>query len=169
MQSLDVMDKAIKERDETIEDLTSRLELAVETIEMERKQQRLRRQIIFPSSRPAASSQSMRDTGNSGESGGVSASPRYRPLAPLDPGKDELERILKSKEVARKAQLSLRAAMLQSAVRERALQLRVDELERELSEAKMITRLQNGEDVLDVDECLENGISLGHATSTSSL
>jgi hypothetical protein len=46
--ALDHADEAIRERDELIVELSMRLERTMETLEMEREQQRQRRQIIFP-------------------------------------------------------------------------------------------------------------------------
>jgi hypothetical protein len=44
---------AIRSRDAVIDDLAARLERALDTIVIEREQQRHRRQIIFPTQRPA--------------------------------------------------------------------------------------------------------------------
>ena len=46
--SLERAEKAIRERDERIGDLSTQLERALETLEIERERQRQRRQIIFP-------------------------------------------------------------------------------------------------------------------------
>ena len=49
--NLDGVDRAIKTRDKIILDLSARLERALNCVEMEREQQRQRRQIIFPAQR----------------------------------------------------------------------------------------------------------------------
>ena len=46
--SLDIADAAISERDTLIQDLTTRLEEALTTLDQEREQYKLRRQVIFP-------------------------------------------------------------------------------------------------------------------------
>mmetsp|Transcript_35972 Transcript_35972/g.75735 ORF Transcript_35972/g.75735 Transcript_35972/m.75735 type:complete len:1073 (+) Transcript_35972:267-3485(+) len=133
-QILDSMNSAIEERDAKIDDLSNRLGLAVETIENERKQQRMRRQIIFPSSRQSPSTNLERKDSDTS----APSSPHIRPNnMVLEPPKvDDLERIQRTKDAARKAQLSLQAAMVQSATREKEMQLRLDAMERELVEAR---------------------------------
>jgi len=160
---LDSIDRAMKDRDETIEDVSNRLELAVETIENERKQQRMRRQIIFPPSRSLSSSSTslpqhapkldmVNGLGRqlSGEIHGMSSSstnandapssPHYRPNSmqsePTKTDIDYLERIQKTNEVAKKARMSLKATMVQSAARENATQSKLKCMERELAEAR---------------------------------
>eukprot|EP00571_Detonula_confervacea_P011505 CAMPEP_0172306378 /NCGR_PEP_ID=MMETSP1058-20130122/7456_1 /TAXON_ID=83371 /ORGANISM="Detonula confervacea, Strain CCMP 353" /LENGTH=1113 /DNA_ID=CAMNT_0013018233 /DNA_START=201 /DNA_END=3542 /DNA_ORIENTATION=+ len=144
---LDSIDSAVKDHDTTMDDLSSRLVLAVDTIENERKHQRMRRQIIFPQSRQ--SSQSKLDT-NSVKSGdsinSAPSSPHYKPNTISNPSKvvDELERIQRTKDIAAKAQLSLQVAMVQSATREKAMQSRLDAMERELAEARRAIMADTG-------------------------
>lgn len=172
---LDSIDQAVKDRDRTIDDLSNRLELAVETIENERKHQRMRRQIIFPSSRPSPSQSNLerRDSGKPGDNNNTSApsSPHYRPNVSLElPKVDDLERIQKSKEVAQKAQMALQAAMVQSATREKEMQLRLDAMERELAEAKsMMADSSQGEVHVPLLEMEGGGMSIRRSSSTTSL
>lgn len=175
MVMLNSIDKAAKNQDGTIDDMSSRLELAVETIENERKQQRMRRQIIFPSSRPSPSQQPLQimDTGKSSGDGSAPSSPHYRPNTQLDLASkaDDLERIQRSKEVAQKAQMSLQAAMLQSASREKAMQSRLEAMERELAEARAMAAAGVGHDHSDMLVPLEMervGMSIRRTSSTTS-
>ncbi|KAL7540178.1 hypothetical protein ACHAWF_006614 [Thalassiosira exigua] len=160
-------DQAAKEAEMTVDELSSRLDLAVETIENERKQQRMRRQIIFPNPRPSL------DAAKPGD--GAPASPRHRPNSVEPPRVDDLERILKSKEAAKKAQMSLQTAMLQSAAREKAMQSRLEAMERELAAAKAAAS-DGGDD--DYGYQLETqtpvkweggGMSIRRTSSTTSL
>jgi hypothetical protein len=50
-RGLDRADDAIQSRDRMITDLSSKLEQSLDLLELEREQQRQRRQIIFPASR----------------------------------------------------------------------------------------------------------------------
>jgi len=128
------IDRAVKDRDATTDDLTVRLELAVETIKNERKHHAMRRQIIFPSTRPSLE---RRDTDCSNQS--APASPHYRPnMVSECPREDDLERIQGTNEVAQKAQMLLKEAMLQNAKREKAMQLRLNAMGRELADAKAV-------------------------------
>jgi len=131
---LDSINRAVKDRDATTDDLTVRLELAVETIKNERKHHAMRRQIIFPSTKPPLE---RRDTDCSNQS--APASPHYRPnMASECLKEDDLERIQRTNEVAQKAQMSLKEAMLQNAKREKAMHLRLNAMERELADAKAV-------------------------------
>ena len=154
---LSSIDKAVKDRDDIIADFSARLELAVETIDNERKQNRVRRQIIFPS-RPGT------PPGKPPGDNSAPSSPHHRPsvmLSEQSSGVDDLERIQKTKEVATKAQMSLEAAMVQSAAREKAMQLRLDAMERELAEARA-DRGGSG-------SCQEDGMAIRQVSSTASL
>lgn len=51
-KGLDGADRAVKTRDSIIDDLSGRLERALDMLALEREQQRQRRQIIFPTQRP---------------------------------------------------------------------------------------------------------------------
>lgn len=172
---MDGTDEAVAWRNEALSDLTSRLELAMETLESERKQQRQRRQIIFPSSRtppPAEGNGGGHNRTNSNEFGNAPASPYHRSNSAGEPPRAELERLQRSKEMARKAQLSLRVAMTQSATREWQLQSRCDKLEKELAAAQSVLASVGGDksgSQIDVDLCMEAGVSLRRATSISSL
>jgi hypothetical protein len=53
-KGLDGADRAIQKRDTIITDLASRLERALDTLDLEREQQRQRRKIIFPMARVSA-------------------------------------------------------------------------------------------------------------------
>ncbi|KAL7472195.1 hypothetical protein ACHAXS_012578 [Conticribra weissflogii] len=171
---LDVMENALKERDQVVEEISSRLDLAVETIETERRQQRMRRHIIFPSNR-TTSSNNIRENGNHSisDQSGMPSSPHHRPAAASteQAQKNELERIQKSKELAKKAQISLQTSMIQSAVRERELRKRLENMERELAEARATSKLLSGnvEGSKGVSDYLEFGLRLTRAKSTSSL
>lgn len=55
LKGLDGADRAVQMRDAIIVDLTGRLERALDMLELERAQQRQRRQIIFPNQRPSQS------------------------------------------------------------------------------------------------------------------
>jgi len=171
---LTVMENALKERDKVVEDISSRLDLAVDTIETERRQQRMRRHIIFPSNR-TTSSHNIRENGNHSLSdlSGMPSSPHQRPVAASteQAQKNELERIQKSKELAKKAQNSLQTNMIQSAARERELRKRLEVMERELAEARIALKLNkdNTDGSTGASDYLELGLSLKRATSTSSL
>jgi hypothetical protein len=54
-QRLDRSDDVIRSRDRMIVELSSKLERSLDQLEMERTQQRLRRQIIFPAVPPTSS------------------------------------------------------------------------------------------------------------------
>ena len=61
-ETLDVANAALTEKDSIINDLTIRLQQTLDTLELERYQQRQRRQIIFPNrSRQDNTSQSMHE------------------------------------------------------------------------------------------------------------
>jgi hypothetical protein len=55
-KGLDGADRAVQTRDSIIVDLAGRLERALDMLELEREQQRQRRQIIFPTQRPSQKS-----------------------------------------------------------------------------------------------------------------
>ena len=173
---LDFVESAIQERDAVIDDLSSRLELAVDTIEHERRQQRLRRQIIFPSSSrpspPPHPELERRHTGDLSHSSDPSSNGRLH--VDLRPNADDLERIHKPKEAARRGQMALQAAMVQSATRKNALRLRVDAMERELVEARaMIDDSKHSQESALAPEmeargmlirCISSSVSLGSAS-----
>lgn len=154
--ALDLFDKAMKARDGTIEDLSNRLTIALEEVETNRLPN-MRRQIIFPSSR-TTSSQSATDV--LGEVGSAPPSPKIR-RSTCSEGEDGFEHD-NSAKLAEKAQLSLEAAMVQSAAREQMMQRQLDALEQELAQARAVLRNTG-------DQYLEAELSLKHASSNSSL
>ncbi len=154
--ALDLFDKAMKARDGTIEDLSNRLTIALEEVERNRLPN-MRRQIIFPSSR-TTSSQSATDV--LGEVGSAPPSPKIRGST-CSEGEDGFEHD-NSAKLAEKAQLSLEAAMVQSAAREQMMQRQLDALEQELAQARAVLRNTG-------DQYLEAELSLKHASSNSSL
>ncbi len=102
----------------------------------------MRRQIIFPGSRQQQPLPQLDATINHnkskqsiGGSNGSSAhsSPHLSPHISYTGVEDYLDRTHKQKEIVQKAQLSLKAAMVQSALRERDMQSRLDGLERLLN------------------------------------
>jgi hypothetical protein len=162
VQKLDTNGKTAMERDEVVEDLSVRLDLALRTIENERRQQQQRRQIIFPTaSRPSSATRSNSDISSAPSSPHHPRIPAAEPITSVE----EFELIQKSKEVARKSQLSLRASLTQTSVREKAMQRRVEILEQELSETKL--RSSALRDALDIGEIA--GVDLKHSSSTSSM
>lgn len=162
VQKLDTNGKTAMERDEVVEDLSVRLDLALRTIENERRQQQQRRQIIFPTaSRPSSATRSNSDISSAPSSPHHPRIPAAEPITSVE----EFELIQKSKEVARKSQLSLRASLTQTSVREKAMQRRVEILEQELSETKL--RSSALRDALDIGEIA--GVDLKHSSSASSM
>lgn len=126
LQTLADLNRSRKDQDAIIRDLSSRLELAMKTIDAERRQQQQRRQIIFPSSR---------QNSTSGENS--PSSPHLKAVAVAETAKaEDLVEAIKqtSKETARKYQTIVDSAMAQSAAREKELQDRINALERELRE-----------------------------------
>ena len=106
---LDNADSAIQMRDAVINDLSGRLERALDLLVLEREQQRQRRQIIFPS----------RATNSDGRHG------------------DELEAELRStKEALRVSQAAEESIKHESEKKEVAFLLRIDQLERQLDAAR---------------------------------
>ena len=102
----------------------------------------MRRQIIFPGSRQQQPlpqldatinyNKSKQSIGGSNNSSAHS-SPHLSPHLSYTGVEDYLDRTHKQKEIVHKAQLSLKAAMVQSALRERDMQSRLDGLERLLN------------------------------------
>jgi len=126
LQTLIDMERVRKDQDAIIRDLSLRLDLAIKTIESDRRQQQQqRRQIMFPGSKTNS-----RDNSPS--------SPRLKAEVFSESNKVEyLETIkLTSKEMARKYQLLLESSMTQSALREKELKDSVEALEQQLIEAK---------------------------------
>ena len=170
---LDFVENAIKKRDATINDLFPRLELAVETIENERKQQRMRRQVIFPSSSrqsPSAQTRSEKKDTCDGSNCSESFSPNGIPDTSICLTADYLERIHKPKEEARKAQIVLQAAMDQNSVKKNEMQLRFNAIERELAEARSAIRnLNDSQKSTMALEMEERGMLIRSISSTTSL
>ena len=141
---------AIKHRDQIIDDMARRLELAVTTIEGERKLQIMRRSIIFPQSRPQPSSPSSLQHKSSGSNNeGVG-----NHTASLDSASNVndfyLQELKKSKEISAKALVALDASFVQSASREKKLQYRLGMLELELAMVRQgvsASRISSGQDV----------------------
>lgn len=158
--ALDLFDKAMKSRDETIEELSKRLTVALEEVEsMRLASTSMRRQIIFPPSRPSRSLSNQSDPfGDAGSS--APPSPKIR-RSMCSEGEEGSEHDDSTKRL-KKAQLSLEAAMAQSSDREKAMQSQLDALEEELEQARVI--------IQDSDEnYLEAQLSIEHKSSNSSL
>jgi len=125
-QLLHSTETKIKVRDEVIADLSTRLELAAKTFEKDYRHIQSPRRQIFPHS-PSTSRQNSFSGDNT-----PPTSPAKSNIKP-----DEyLEQVKKSEDVALKAKQSLEVAMAAHSTRERALQSRVEALERELAVAR---------------------------------
>ena len=112
-KGLDGADKAIQTRDAIILDLAGRLERALDTLDVEREQQRQRRQIIFPTARASSAKASSTDIG------------------------DELESDLKeTKEALRESLSAMDAMRHDSQNNEIAWKVRVESLERRVDAAR---------------------------------
>jgi len=157
--TLDLFEKAMKSRDETIEDLSKRLTVALEEVENIRlTNTSMRRQIIFPPSRPSRTMSNPSDP--FGDAGSAPPSPKFR-RSMCSEGEEGSEHDDITKRL-KKAQLSLEAVMVQSSDREKAMQSQLDALEQELEQAREIFR--------DSDEhYLEAQLSIEHKSSNSSL
>ncbi|KAL7519815.1 hypothetical protein ACHAWX_004568 [Stephanocyclus meneghinianus] len=168
LQSLTEMERIRKDQDNIIQDLSLRLDLAMKTIEAERRQQQQRRQIIFPSSRQSSSLS--RESTNSPSS---PHQPRPSSASPEPTKIDDLEIIKRtSKEMTRKYQLVLESAMAQSAARENEMRTRLEALEQELREVKLMNSSQarGGDDLLDKMDLIEGRLRYkGFASSSASL
>jgi hypothetical protein len=113
-KGLDGADKAIQTRDAIILDLAGRLERALDTLEVEREQQRQRRQIIFPIARASSSR--------------AASTPDIN---------DELESELKeTKEALRQSLSAMDAMRHDSQNKEVAWKVRVESLERQVDAAR---------------------------------
>ena len=110
--SLERADKAIRERDEMIAELTNKLERTIDTLQIEREQQRQRRQIIFPT-------KCMQQN----------ASPFVANVSALQ------EEVRKVKEAAKASETLLESTRKEAAKREMALKVRCENLERHLQKA----------------------------------
>ncbi|KAL3796575.1 hypothetical protein HJC23_009706 [Cyclotella cryptica] len=168
LQSLSEMDRIRNDQDGIIRDLSLRLDLAMKTIETERRQQQQRRQIIFPASRQSSSLS--RESTNS-----PSSPHQQRPsMSSPEPTKIEDLDIIKrtAKETTRKYQLVIETAMAQSAAREKEMRTRLEALEQELREVKLrdSSREVAGDNLLDVMELIEGRLRYrSSASSTASL
>jgi len=153
---LDLFEKAMKGRDEAIEDLSKRLTFALQEVENNRlTNTSMRRQIIFPPSRTMSSqSESSRDAVR------APPSPKLR-RSICSEGEEGFENN-ESTQLSEKALLSLEIAMVQSSDREKAMQSQLDALEQELEDARAILRTTD-------DHYLEAQLSIKHITSNSSL
>mmetsp|Transcript_30328 Transcript_30328/g.51900 ORF Transcript_30328/g.51900 Transcript_30328/m.51900 type:complete len:885 (+) Transcript_30328:289-2943(+) len=152
--ALDLFDKAMKGRDETIEDLSNRLAAALEEVERSRiSGNSMRRHIIFPPSRSMS-----HNSDPFGDAGSAPPSPKIRrSMCSEEEGEHD-----DSAKLSEKAKLSLEASMVQSSEREKALQSQLDVLEQELEQARAI--LQDTD-----DHYLEAQLSMKHTSSNSSL
>mmetsp|Transcript_32001 Transcript_32001/g.48269 ORF Transcript_32001/g.48269 Transcript_32001/m.48269 type:complete len:353 (-) Transcript_32001:57-1115(-) len=152
--ALDLFDKAMKGRDETIEDLSNRLAAALEEVERSRiSGNSMRRHIIFPPSRSTS-----HNSDPFGDAGSAPPSPKIRrSMCSEEEGEHD-----DSAKLSEKAKMSLEAAMVQSSDREKALQSQLDVLEQELEQARAI--LQDND-----DHYLEAQLSMKHTSSNSSL
>lgn len=112
---LDNMDDAIEERDAALKYMTSQLGRTLDSLEMERRQQKQRRQIIFPSTNQATKTASM----NAAQ---ASESSFFNPLLGMTRRAEE-------------ARVD-RAALAESAKEEQSYQARCEELERELTDVQ---------------------------------
>jgi hypothetical protein len=149
LNALAEMAQTRKDQDLIIRDLSLRLELAIKTIETERRQQQQRRQIIFPASRQNSSLS------------GDNQSPNQKGAAAVESTTIQDLEILRntSKQAVRKYQILLESVMTQSAAREQATKDRVEALERELRDIKL----------KDASQCCSGERPLQKSSSTSSL
>jgi hypothetical protein len=149
LNALAEMAQTRKDQDLIIRDLSLRLELAIKTIETERRQQQQRRQIIFPASRQNSSLS------------GDNQSPNQKGAATVESTTIQDLEILRntSKQAVRKYQILLESVMTQSAAREQATKDRVEALERELRDIKL----------KDASQCCSGERPLQKSSSTSSL
>jgi hypothetical protein len=116
-KDLDQFDNALNVRDAIIMELSSRLHQSLDTMEIEREQQRQRRQIIFPLNKQLSGTGTNLKSNNKITD---EESPTVKSLT------DELAR---AREFARTAQLNLIAAQAEASAREQALKDRCAELE----------------------------------------
>ena len=103
--------KAIQVRDSIISDLSSRLERALDTLEIEREQQRQRRQIIFPSPRTSCNGDG-----------------RY--------GEDHESELKNVKDALRESQAVMEVMRNDYEKKERNWMIRIENLERQLDTAR---------------------------------
>lgn len=108
--SLERANRAVDERDEMIADLTLMLERTMDTLQIEREQQRQRRQIIFPSSKSTQQN----------------TSPDMTNVAALQ------EELRKAKEAAKASEILLESTRREAAKRETALTVRCENFESRL-------------------------------------
>lgn len=120
---LDKADSAIQKRDSMISELSGKLEVAMDTLELERYQQRQRRQIIFPVSRQYQ----MQAQDVSHEKSRESETLLVKNL------NDQLHQ---AKDAAKLAEESLKEANRMALMREEELQKRCEKLTQELNIAK---------------------------------
>jgi hypothetical protein len=130
LQRLEEMECERKNQDAIIRDLSSRLDIAVKTIEIERRQQQQRRSIIFPTSRQDSKSQSRDNSPSSPRLKAIAAASESTICEDLDDIKET------SKKISRKYQVIIDSTMNQSAKTRKEMQDRIEKLERELHEAK---------------------------------
>ena len=127
LQRLTEVETMRKEQDAVIQDLTSRLDFAIKTIKIERRQQHHRRQIMFPSSRQ-----------NSTIAGDNSPSLSYQEASTKESNNmKDLELMeMTSSSTTKKYQVLLKSIMTQSAAREKDMRDRLETMEQELQGVK---------------------------------
>jgi hypothetical protein len=126
-KDLDQFDNALNVRDAIILELSSRLHQSLDTLEIEREQQRQRRQIIFPLNKQLSG------TGTNPQ-GNNKINDEESPTV-----KSLMDELARAKEFARTAQLNLIAAQAEASAREQALKDRCAELEH-----KFVVTEENG-------------------------
>ena len=130
MRDNDLMDQAessIQKREEVITELSNKLELTMDTLELERYQQRQRRQIIFPVSKHQQM-MAMQDHMSFQNKVSDENSALVKSLS------DQLN---SARDEAKIAQTSLREVNLKALQREEQLQERCEQLAEELRTAKL--------------------------------
>mmetsp|Transcript_23601 Transcript_23601/g.31285 ORF Transcript_23601/g.31285 Transcript_23601/m.31285 type:complete len:254 (-) Transcript_23601:186-947(-) len=122
-ETLNWADDQVKWRDDVIEELSLKLEKTLDTLQMERQQQRIRRQIIFPVARSASLPMSNSDVFDT-----------TSPSTTMEGGNNPTlsEQLVKAKDEARTAEASLAAARIDAYKREECLRERCKQLEMRL-------------------------------------
>ncbi len=151
----------IKHCDDIIDEMSRRLELAVDTIESERKLQIMRRSIIFPPSRPQPSSPSLLQHKQSSVDNNTVSNHTASLDSPSKVNEFYFEELNRSKEISAKAQLALQASMAQSASREKELQFRLSMLERELA----MRQCEGGISLIGWDDDCSSATNIRHNSS----
>lgn len=136
-QGLQQAEEAIVKRDEMIDKLSARLETTLETLAIEREQQRQRRQIFFPpTSRnpyPPANGQSPGDNNRNDQSNDTLTG-SSNPVG-SNGGSEQEEELKRLREELLESQRKLESSQLQAKQRETALLFRCSYLEKQLDQA----------------------------------